>query len=87
MAEVCGTCGVSFGSSTDLVLHVRKKHRWSDPDESLALNPEAKVPGLLCALCGVRLRDKEALARHNAGPHYRAFRSPTRNVPPPYPIY
>jgi uncharacterized C2H2 Zn-finger protein len=75
VAEECASCGAYFGSPADLLAHTKKAHASHDSRESLAMNPESLEPGLVCALCGVRFRDSEALARHNVSPHYRTNRS------------
>jgi len=82
MAEECADCGGSFASPAELMEHIKRKHGELKPKETLAMNPESERAGLVCALCGVRLRDKEALARHNVSPHYR-----TNRPLPPTPTY
>jgi uncharacterized C2H2 Zn-finger protein len=69
MAEECPDCGASFGAPAELVRHVNEKHGGGDARASLAMNPEARTPGLVCALCGQRFRTPAELARHNLGPH------------------
>ncbi|MGA8302274.1 MAG: C2H2-type zinc finger protein [Thermoplasmata archaeon] len=75
MAEECASCGGYFASPSELLAHTKKAHPTHDSSESLAMNPESLEPGLVCALCGVRFRDSEALARHNVSPHPPTNRS------------
>ncbi len=69
MAEECADCRASFGSAAELVRHVKASHQGGDPQASLARNPESDRAGLVCALCGRRLQDRQSLARHNLTPH------------------
>jgi uncharacterized C2H2 Zn-finger protein len=80
MAEECPDCGATFASPAELVAHVNSAHQGGDEDASMAMNPEARHPGLVCALCGQRFDDRQALAEHNLRPHYRANR---RRAPAP----
>ena len=84
MSELCAMCGLSFGSHADLVIHYRGKHRDDDETTSLATNPEAHRPGLVCTLCGRRFPSPEALAGHSMGPH-PARRPDRRRVGRPAP--
>jgi uncharacterized C2H2 Zn-finger protein len=77
MAEECADCGATFSSPAELVRHVKENHSGGDPHASLAMNPESERSGLVCALCGQRFGDKQALARHNLSPHYRTNGSKT----------
>lgn len=74
MAEECADCGASFASAAELSLHMRRAHAGGDPKASLAMNPESRTLGLVCGLCGERFMSRDALARHNLGPHYRVQR-------------
>ena len=74
MAEVCYQCARSFGGPADLVEHVKKAHPARDSYDSLTLNPEASLPGVVCALCGRRYLTPAALARHALGPYHRVAR-------------
>ena len=74
MAEECPDCGASFASAAELVGHMNEAHAGGNAKESLSMNPESHIQGLLCALCGRRFESREALARHNLGPHYRVNR-------------
>ncbi len=69
MAEECAACGGSFSSAAALVEHTRKEHSGSLDAETLAMNPESRTPGLVCALCGARFRGPRELAAHNLRPH------------------
>lgn len=71
MAETCADCGGSFGSPARLVGHMKKAHAGGDARASLASNPESQIPGVVCALCGRRFANQEALMKHNLKPHYR----------------
>ena len=71
MAEECADCGATFSSPAELVRHVNEAHAGGDAHASLSMNPEAERAGLVCAMCGKRFSDKQALARHNLSPHYR----------------
>jgi uncharacterized C2H2 Zn-finger protein len=84
MAEMCSSCGASFGSPSDLVLHMRKVHPTPDPRTTLAMNPESGIPGLPCALCGMRFSSREALERHCLSPHWRSNSPRPRPTPAPY---
>jgi len=81
MAEECAACGASFGSPTDLVAHMQKKHKDHTDNETLAMNPESERPGMVCALCGRRFWSEDALARHNMTPHPRARPAPDSGTP------
>jgi uncharacterized C2H2 Zn-finger protein len=72
VAEECASCGGTFANPAELVVHVRKVHGEVTPRESLAMNPESHTPGLVCAFCGARFPNREALARHNIRPHFRS---------------
>jgi hypothetical protein len=69
MAEECAACGESFGSAEALVRHVKEVHANEAPGASLERNPESHTAGLVCALCGIRLRTPAEMARHNLSPH------------------
>jgi Zinc finger, C2H2 type len=69
MAEECADCGASFGSASDLMVHMRTAHSGGDAAASLSMNPESHRAGLVCGLCGERFRTRAALARHNELPH------------------
>jgi uncharacterized C2H2 Zn-finger protein len=79
VAELCPNCGGSFATPAELMVHVKKNHKWSSPMETLSMNPESDTPGLVCALCGARFPDRESLARHNIRPHMRSNRTARRN--------
>jgi uncharacterized C2H2 Zn-finger protein len=79
VAEECADCGATFANPAELVAHVKKAHGTINPAESLAMNPESHTPGLVCALCGIRFPNREALARHSLRPHYRTNESPRRS--------
>jgi C2H2 type zinc finger protein len=81
MAEMCSNCGNYFGSPAALVAHVRKAHRWEDPNASLSLNPASHTPGVTCGLCGRTFPTRERLAAHALRPHPNPprFGSPTRS--------
>jgi hypothetical protein len=72
MAEECADCGASFGSASELAIHMKESHSGGDAKASMGMNPESATPGLVCALCGQRFSSREALARHNILPHYRS---------------
>lgn len=74
MAEQCAQCGASFSSATQLIEHTNERHGAVDREATLAMNPEASRAGLVCALCGKRFADRQALAQHNLSPHYRSNR-------------
>jgi C2H2 type zinc finger protein len=65
MSNNCSVCGASFGSPATLVEHTRSAHPHPDASESLAMNPEAESPGLVCGLCGKRFDSAAALSEHN----------------------
>lgn len=69
MAEMCSYCAGSFATPAELVLHVRKDHSGGDSRTSLAMNPESRKSGVVCALCGRRFANPRALARHALSPH------------------
>jgi C2H2 type zinc finger protein len=69
MSEMCAICGASSPSAADLLVHQRTVHKNADPTSSIEMNPEAHIPGLLCAMCGRRFPTAVALARHNLHPH------------------
>jgi hypothetical protein len=69
MSEVCPTCGAPCASPAELVDHVKTVHQNEDPAADLEMNPEAHVPGLVCAACGRRFSTARALAEHNLRPH------------------
>jgi hypothetical protein len=71
MAELCSNCGSYFGSTADLVTHMRKVHRWEDPNASLSLNPASHTPGVTCGLCARTFPTPELLAAHALRPHPR----------------
>jgi Zinc finger, C2H2 type/C2H2-type zinc finger len=71
MAAICAVCGAGFGSTADLLGHMTEAHSHDRSDASLKANPEASRPGYVCALCGVRFSNPQALARHNLSPHAR----------------
>jgi uncharacterized C2H2 Zn-finger protein len=75
MAEECADCGATFSTPAELVKHMSESHAGGSAQASLAMNPEAEKAGLVCALCGKRFTDKQALARHNLSPHFRSNRS------------
>jgi Zinc finger, C2H2 type len=79
VAESCPDCGVSLGSPAELVAHVKTVHGGVNPEETLAMNPESLRRGLVCALCGLRFPNREAIARHNLSPHYRTNSSIRRS--------
>jgi len=86
MAELCAYCDGWFASPADLVGHVKAEHAGGDPGSSLAMNPESRTPGVVCAMCGRRFTTPRALARHSLNPHPR----PTRPAEPVYarrPVY
>ncbi|HTT15615.1 MAG TPA: C2H2-type zinc finger protein [Thermoplasmata archaeon] len=74
MAEECADCGATFGSPAELVRHVEHDHHGGDAVASMEMNPESDTQGLVCALCGRRFADRNALAHHNLKPHYRGNR-------------
>lgn len=71
MTEECAACGSSFSSPAALIEHTRKEHSGPLEAETLAMNPESKTAGLVCALCGARFRGPRELAAHNLRPHPR----------------
>jgi uncharacterized Zn-finger protein len=83
MAEICADCAGSFASPTALLEHVRKVHAGGDSRSSFAMNPESRLPGVVCALCGKRYLTPAALARHGLTPHGRVHRATVRGVPTP----
>ena len=80
MSEMCSYCQQSFGSASDLVVHVKSRHRHEDPASTIETNPEAHTPGYVCTLCGRRYPTPEALAAHDRRPHPRP-RSTTWRAP------
>ncbi len=81
MAEECADCGATFSAPAELVRHMQSAHSGGDAHASLKMNPEADRPGLVCALCGQRFRNRQELARHNLAPHYRSNQPPRTPVP------
>lgn len=65
MSEVCGECGASFGSASDLIDHAR--------DHAVEVGTTATTSRaavrFTCGLCGARFRTPEALRAHNLDPH------------------
>lgn len=69
MSEECAECGAYFASAEQLLSHRSAAHRGGDARATLAMNPESRTPGLVCALCGHRFGTPQELARHNLAPH------------------
>jgi len=69
MVEECPDCGATFASATGLVMHMNKRHAGGDSKASMAMNPESRIAGLKCSLCGARFALPQELAAHNLQPH------------------
>ncbi len=68
--------GVLQAASTEPVSHRKEGRAGGNAPVSRWRDTEAEQPGLVCALCGKRFADKQSLAGHTLGPHFRSNRPP-----------